>query len=120
MRGDDFRGDGPDDEVEQDFARVRRRVVRAQAEPALEPEHEREGGGEEQEVVEMRVEKRGVRVRLEHAAIERVERAREQARGVERVAKARHSAQAMARPVAAARAILQSRIMDALFSSRSE
>jgi hypothetical protein len=56
-------------------------------------------------------------VRPESPAIQRVERARGPAQRVGGIAKPHHNAQAMARPVAAARTILISRIMRALIES---
>ena len=69
--------EGPRCEVEENFPACRCIIVRAQREPPLEPQHERQRGGDEQAVGEMPVHERPHReVRFQQPAVHRVGRAR--------------------------------------------
>ena len=90
MGRDDFGDGGPDGEVEDDFAPARWGVVGAEAEPALKPEREGECGGDQQQVVEVAVEKRAADVAVEPETVERVERAGREAERIEGVGETFH------------------------------
>src|SRR5690606_37576773 len=61
-RRNDLGGDRPDGEMKPDFSPAGRRVVAAEVEAALNPERERKRGGDQKQVVEVGMEKSGVRV----------------------------------------------------------
>ena len=79
-----FRDKGPDREMEENLTSTWCVVVRAQAEPPLKPQHERQRGRDEQCVSEMPAHERPHR------------EARHQQPAVHRVCRARHDAQRIA------------------------
>lgn len=103
VRSDELGGERPGEEVERDLGPAGRRVVAAEVEFALNPERERERGGDQEEVIKITVEKRGVGVRVEVETVERVERARGEAERIEGVGETLHRSAAMRRPLPRAR-----------------
>lgn len=89
----------PSREMKGDFAPARERVVGAEAELALKPEREGEGGGDQQQVVEVAVKERAADMSVQPEAVERVERTRCEAERIEGVGKTFHSNAAMRRPL---------------------
>ncbi len=78
-----LRDEGPHGEVEENLACARCIVVRAQAEPPLEPQHERQRGGDEQAVGKMPAHERPhLEVRLQQPAVHRIGRARRDAQRI--------------------------------------
>ena len=109
-----LRDEGPHCEVEKNFASSRHRIVRAQAEPPLEPQHERQCGGDEQGVGKMPAHERPHRkVRLQQPAVHRVRDARHDAQRIAPVPERRRfqSSAKIAAPDAAARRSFRKMIM---------
>jgi len=76
----DFRSDAleqhrPKNEMWHDFGKLWRAIVRAQAEPAMQPEHQWQRAGNQPAVIEMVVEKPGVDVRFDEPAVGGIRRA---------------------------------------------
>ena len=85
-----FRNERPDREVEENLAAGRHIVVRAQSEPPLEPEHERQCGGDEQHICEMSAhEWPHGEVRLQQPAVHGVRGARRDAHRIAPVSERR-------------------------------
>jgi len=101
----------PDHQVQRDFTELRRTIVRAPAEAPVEPEHQRQGAWDEQQVVEITAEKQAVFVRLPPQLIQGVERTTDGTRRIRGIAKAAHSAHAIASPERPARRSLKRSVM---------
>ena len=106
--------EGPDREMEENFPAGRTTVMSAQTEPPLEPEHERQRGGDEQAIIEMSAHKWTEReVRQQQPAIHRVRRARREAERIAPVPERRdfQSSAKITAPDATARRSFRKRIM---------
>ena len=85
-----LRDESPHREVQKNLAGTRHVIMSAQAEAPLEPQHERQRGGDEQAVRKMPAHERPHRkVRLQHPAVHRVGRTREDTQRVAPVAERR-------------------------------
>ena len=97
----------PDTDMEQDLTRFRETIVRAPAELALHPQHQRKRARDQQQVIEMIVEKSPVQVRLEPPAMERVEGSTGQEVRIAPVTETIHRSAVRMNPKPAARAIFR-------------
>jgi hypothetical protein len=86
--------------MRQDFERRRRSVMIAQSQPAVQQQHRRQRAREQQYVIEPRMKKRQVRMRLDLPAIQDVERAAADKQRIDEIAKPSHSVQMMISPEA--------------------
>jgi hypothetical protein len=78
MRTRDFEEKRPDEQMEGDFADRGHIVILAQAKAALGQQNRRQRAGDQQQIVEMIVQKGAVNVRFDQPAIDRVKRATKQ------------------------------------------
>jgi hypothetical protein len=98
VRADEFKKDGPSDDVSGHFAESRRGVVGAKSEPVLAQQDRREGARNEKEVIEPIMEKRNVAMRFDPPAVGRVKRATEQKKRVEDESEPLHKSARMIMP----------------------
>lgn len=84
--------------MSDDFAGFWKFIVAAQTEPALQEQDRREGAGNQQSVIEPRMKKNDVAMRLDQPAIGRVKQAANQTKRIEHISKAPHSNAKMSRP----------------------
>ena len=108
---DPLKKDGPHDEVECDFGRGWRPVVRAKPELSFEPQQQRKRARHQKQVVEVIVKEATLQVGLETPAIQSVERTGQKEQTVVPIAECVHSRARITKPKATARAIFKRRTM---------
>ena len=111
MRTNHFKKDRPKGSIKRNFTPRRRRIGRAQSQPALKPKEQRQRARHQQEIIEMKSQECIVDVRLKATAIQCVERTANQEQPVTKIPKLFHRRTKMAKPNAAATSSLKTRIM---------
>ena len=111
VRADDFEKDGPKNGVERDFIPRWRIIDGAQAQSALNPKQHRQRARHEEQVIEMKSQEGAVRVRLDHPAVQHIQRAAKEEQTVVEIPKPFHSKTKIAKPKAVARSSFKTNIM---------
>lgn len=117
MRTDDFKENGPDDQVQRDFSGGWKAIVLPQSQPALHEQQRRQSARHHQKIIEMKTQKRTVDVRPNQPAIRSVKRAGNQKQRIAKIGKPFHSSARIVQPKATASPNLKRRIM--LYSASS-
>jgi hypothetical protein len=109
VRANYLKEDGPYDQVKSNFTRSRRLVVPPQFQPSLKQQEGRQGTRNQQQVVEMVVQKPAVDPRFENPSVERVERTGRHEQPVPQVAERVQSSAKITMPYATATPIFKSK-----------
>lgn len=102
LRAGDLGDEAPDHKMEGNLLRFRDAVVIAPAELALRPQHEWQGGRDEEHIVEVIVEEAEIQIGFQPPAVQRIQSDCEQTQRVSPVAKCLHSSARMITPESAA------------------
>ena len=108
---DDFKKDGPDDEMQRNLAGSRKVVARSEPKPALHQEQQRQCARHGQKVVKMKSQKCAVYVRFHEPAIDGIKRTAEKEQTVGQISETFHRSAMIAKPKTTATASLNKRIM---------
>lgn len=95
---DEFKKNGPADDVARDFAEGRCGIALANFKPALDQQEGRQCAGNEECVVEPIVEERNMAIRLDEPSIGGIERATQQKERVKDVSKGLHKSARIIKP----------------------
>jgi len=111
VRADNLEQDGPDDQVQRNFARRRHLIVLPQAQPALHQQQRRQRAGNQQHIVEITVEEKVVNARLEAPAVDGVKQAGQEKQAVAQITESLQRSARIARPNATDMVILNNNII---------
>jgi hypothetical protein len=97
--------------VANNFADGWWQIMATQSQFALKPEHQRQRAGDKQQVVELTVQKTGMKMRLEKPPVQHIKRATQHEQRISPVAEPFHSAVIIIAPASSAITSLAIRIM---------
>jgi len=98
----DFRDETPDHQVECDFPDAGRMIVGSPLQFALPPEHEGQGGRDQQHIIKMVMEKPDIQMGFQPPTIEGIETDRQQTQRIATVGERPHSSARITKPDKAA------------------
>ena len=90
LGADPFEQQRPENQMRHDFRELGWPIMLAQTEPAMQPDHQRQGAGNQPAIIEMVMEESRMDMRLYQPPIDGVGRAAKQKERVAIILKARH------------------------------